>query len=194
MLFCHYASTQWITFCNQSLEIRSHFCSYHRIWQEEKHCSDDPEDEDEHNDEKLKWKWKKNRQIKTSSIFCFLYQEIWEYSLRFSTFFLYLTLTTKSIQLFFFKVPQMPIKPIKAKMQPRAIIRAPSDRILVNVVSSTVFNTSVFCLYLWPRTKPCSRAPTQLQYVRERENVNNLFGGAHSLSVGYLIFIYQITF
>lgn len=109
-------------------------------------------------------------------------------------FFIYLTLTTKSIQLFFFKVPQMPIKPIKAKMQPRAIIRAPSDRILVNVVSSTVFNTSVFCLYLWPRTKPCSRAPTQLQYVRERENVNNLFGGAHSLSVGYLIFIYQITF
>lgn len=62
---------------------------------------------------------------------------------RYLRTFCYLTLTTKSIQLFFFKVPQKPIKPIRAEMQPRAIsIGAPIDSIVVSVVPSTVFNIS----------------------------------------------------
>ncbi len=79
---------------------------------------------------------------------------------RYLRTFWYLTLTTKSIQLFFFKMPQKPIKPIRAKMQPRAIsIGVPMDRILVNVVLSTVFNTSdafwVICAHIpYPAVMP----------------------------------------
>ncbi len=105
---------------------------------------------------------------------------------RYLRTFWYLTLTTKSIQLFFFKVPQKPIKPIRAEMQPRAIsIGAPIDSIVVSVVPSTVFNTADGFLVI------CDHIPNPA--VTPPPNYS---GGERKvyLFVGYSLIIYQITF
>lgn len=81
-------SPQWPTFCQPPPKIRTHFCSYHWIWEKDKHCSDNLKDEDdEHNDEKLQMKAKKDRQIKTVEyIWLYIYiQKNWEQYFKYNT-------------------------------------------------------------------------------------------------------------